>query len=252
MLEPAGMIGNRNFTLPDLTALYSKPYDEAVERWRAIGAIDKAAHILEMARDYKGEIESVLEVGCGTGAVMQNLRMSCFGSRFVGLEIGSERSKPKSPLDTGIEIKGFDGITLPYPDESFDLVYASHVLEHVLDVRGFLKEMRRVTQRMVFVEVPCELHLRVSMRTLQETLNIGHINAYTPESFALTLETSGLRIKDLKLFEHSLAFHQFHSNKAKALAKSFIRRSFLSVSKRLASRLFTYHCAALCEKGPLI
>jgi SAM-dependent methyltransferase len=246
------MITSRNFTLPDLVALYSEPYDEAMDRWRAIGAIDKASHILEMTRDHKGKIESVLEVGCGTGAVLQNLRMSGFGSRFVGLEIGSERSERKSSLATGIEIKGFDGITLPYPDESFDLVYASHVLEHVLDERGFLKEMRRVARRIVFVEVPCELHLRVSMRTLQETLNIGHINAYTPESFALTLETSGLRIKDLKLFEHSLAVHQFHSNKAKALAKSLIRRSFLTVNKRLASRLFTYHCAGLCEMGPLI
>jgi SAM-dependent methyltransferase len=246
------MINKQNFTLPDLVALYSKPYDEAMERWRAIGAIDKAAHILEMTRDYKGEIESVLEVGCGTGAVLQNLKMYGFRPRFVGLEIGSERSTRKPSLDTGIEIKGFDGITLPYPDESFDLVYASHVLEHVLDERGFLKELRRVARRIVFVEVPLELHLRVSMRTLQETLDIGHINAYTPESFALTLETSGLRIKNFKLYDHSLAVHQFHSNKARALVKSLIRRSFLTVSKRLASRLFTYHCAALCEKGPLI
>jgi hypothetical protein len=45
------MINKQNFTLPDLVALYSKPYDEAMERWRAIGAIDKAAHILEMTRD---------------------------------------------------------------------------------------------------------------------------------------------------------------------------------------------------------
>lgn len=45
---------------------------------------------------------------------------------------------------TGPDIERIDMMQIPYPDASFDLVVANHVLEHVADYRASLKELSRV------------------------------------------------------------------------------------------------------------
>jgi SAM-dependent methyltransferase len=46
------------------------------------------------------------------------------------------------------------GDDLPFGDDSFDFVFASHVLEHIPDPLGALDEWRRVARRRVVVIVP--------------------------------------------------------------------------------------------------
>jgi ubiquinone/menaquinone biosynthesis C-methylase UbiE len=240
-----------NFNVPDLIELYSRHYDDKMLRWRSLGASDKANNIESMVKSLCGQIKSVLEVGCGSGAVLQELADRRVGWDFKGIEISDERSKSTLERNNAqdITILGYDGKKIPFEDDSFDLVYATHVLEHVTDLRGFLLELRRVARRFIYVEVPCELHLRTSYRALQTTLAIGHINSYTFRSFALTLETSGLRIIRLEVFDHKYEVYRFQSAWWKASAKLALRRSLLALNRKLASHLFTYHAGALCEKS---
>ena len=53
------------------------------------------------------------------------------------------------------DCKVFDGYTIPYDDNAFDLVVLSHVVEHVEHPRKLLYEAKRVA-RYVFIEVPLE------------------------------------------------------------------------------------------------
>jgi len=236
------------FNCPDLKELYSREYDDKMLRWRTIGAIGKAQNIEALAGGAQSSIHSVLEVGCGTGSVLEQLAARKIGAEFTGIEIGIERSKEQER--DGIHIHGFDGKTIPYPDQSFDLVYATHVLEHVLDERGFLAELRRVTRQFLYIEVPCELTMRTTQRSLQGTLNIGHINPYSPESFALRLETSGLVVAGLRIFDHPYAIHRFSSPAWRSIVKMAIRRGLLNLNRSLACQIFSYHCGALCKPGP--
>ncbi len=242
-----------NFTPPSLSKLYSENYDSTMIEWRRLGAIDKSQNIRTLlGRETGAKIETVLEVGCGTGHVLVELARSGFAKNFVGIEIGAERGGEADTAGLPITIQSYDGAAIPFPDSSFDLVYATHVLEHVPDERGFLHQLRRTTRKFVYIEVPLELHIRSSVKHLQHTLQIGHINSYTMESFALTLETSGLKIIDMELFDFSLPRHKFHSSYLKALPKMLLRRTAMSINKRLSSKLFTYHCGALCRPAAML
>jgi SAM-dependent methyltransferase len=240
----------RSFRPPRLEELYARPYTNEALAWRQLGARDKVHNILQVVGDVCEQIRQVLEVGCGTGAVLNALSRT-LGDELVGVDVGPVAREREAP-EPRVRFESYDGTRLPFDDQAFDLVYATHVLEHVVDERGFLRELRRVARRFVYLEVPCELHARTSHGALQQSLEIGHINAYTPESFVLTVETSGLAVRKLDVFDHSYAIHRFHAPAPRALLKTVLRRSLLRLHQGLATRLLTYHVGALCEPAPLI
>ena len=232
------------FTISPHNVHYEGEYSAKEHEWRRICAADKASNLASLlgARS----VTSVLEVGCGTGAVLAAVARLGVGTRHVGVDMAD----PTVHLDDGartFDIQAYDGVRLPFEDASFDLVYSSHVIEHVPNPRGLLDEIRRVARGAIYLEVPCELHVRASRASLQRTLDIGHINAYTPESFKLLVQTSGLRLLDSRLFDHSLDVQAFRISRLKGQLKKAIRGALLSASPLWASRAFTYHFGILCE-----
>ena len=225
---------------------YEGEYSDTEIEWRRVCALDKASNIKTLLG--LRNVATVLEVGCGTGAVLAAVAKLGIGSRHVGVDMAD----PQLHLDNdakGLDILQYDGDRLPFADKSFDLVFASHVIEHVPNPRALLGEMRRVARHFVYAEVPCELHVRADRNSLQRTLDIGHINAYTPESFVLLIQSSELEIYNAQIFDHSLEVQGFRIHKYSASLKKLIRSSLLRISPRWASRIFTYHCSVLC--GPV-
>jgi SAM-dependent methyltransferase len=223
---------------------YEGRYCERVLLGRRLGVADKADHVRELLGE--DSMDSVLEVGCGTGAVLAALRERAVGRSRQGVDL-ADPAKHADLHAADIPMWSYDGHTQPFADRSVDLVLASHVVEHVSEPRRLLAEMSRVAARAIFVEVPCELHLRTTRHELQRMLDIGHINAYTPESFQLLLETSSPQIQRLKIWDHSLAVHSLTSGALRARLKWLLRRGLLRISKTPASRLFAYHCGVLAR-----
>ena len=235
----------QNFELKPHNSHYEGAYDDRELRWRRVCAIDKVQNLRTLMRGTP--VDSVLEVGCGTGAVLAEVARRSVGKQHTGIDMAD----PHMHMDSGaaaLQMLPYDGAAIPFPPDSFDLVYASHVVEHVPDPRGLLAEIFRVSKKLIYVEVPCELHIRTSHRALQSTVDIGHINAYTPESFVILLQTAGLKVAETRLFDHSQAVHSFNTSRFRGAVKGLIRGALLSISPVLASRTFTYHCGALCTK----
>jgi SAM-dependent methyltransferase len=214
-----------------------------------LGARDKASNLEKMIGAASSGITSVLEVGCGTGAVLSEVKRRGIGTVDTGVDLAD----PSTHLDPGavdLNLIPYDGVKLPFPDKSFDLVYASHVLEHVPHERGFLSDLARVSRGLIYIEVPCELTVRATQEALQPGLDIGHINPYTPASFALTLATSEAQPVALELFDHSYDVHAFNSSPIKAKVVMALRRSLLKAAPAIAPHVFVYHCGAVCQPTP--
>ncbi|WP_439814243.1 class I SAM-dependent methyltransferase [Zavarzinia sp. CC-PAN008] len=232
-----------------LNAHYDGEYTPRMLEWRRLGAIDKVRNLVELMGPRLANVRSVLDVGCGTGAVLSELKRAVpHLQQAVGVDL-ADPDAHRDPAAAAMDLRAYDGRVLPFEDNAFDFVYASHVLEHVPDERGFLRELRRVARTWIFLEVPCEINLRTNQVRLQKTLNIGHINSYTPDTFALTLETSELPIDGMEIFDHSVEIHRFNRQALKAYAVIALRRGLLSLSPQVAAKLMTYHCGAVCRSG---
>lgn len=85
----------------------------------------------------------LLEVGCGLGGFLRDAQKR--GWCVVGLE-GSGWAARFTARERGIPVALSLADALPFPDRRFDVVVCHHVLEHLPDPLGALRECRRVCQ----------------------------------------------------------------------------------------------------------
>jgi SAM-dependent methyltransferase len=107
---------------------------------------EKLHHLLRLVAfdGYRGR--SVLEVGCGAGVDLA--RFAKGGARVTGVDLAASAIElaranfAQQGLEGTFEVA--DGEQLPFPDNSFDLVYAHGVVQYTADDRALVDEVRRV------------------------------------------------------------------------------------------------------------
>lgn len=119
------------------------------------GTDNSEACIRRIAREITGS--SVCDVGCGTGALLKRI-----GSenpdvrRLTGVDFA---------IDDAARIEGVEYVSakieeLPFADSEFDTVVCTHVIEHILDYRRAIAELRRIARHRVIIVVPREREYR--------------------------------------------------------------------------------------------
>lgn len=91
-----------------------------------------------LARLPAGANSSLLEIGAGTGAQAAALAAHFTSVTAVDLT-GSSYAAARV-----FAVQDYDGRRLPFADAAFDIVYSSHLLEHVADLAALSDEIRRV------------------------------------------------------------------------------------------------------------
>ena len=88
------------------------------------------------------ENKKVLEVGCGTGLILQEINK--YATEAIGIDISENmldfaREKNLNVINT-------NATKIPFPDKYFDVVCSFKVLAHIEDIDAVLGEMSRITK----------------------------------------------------------------------------------------------------------
>jgi len=130
----------------------------------------------------------VLDLGCGAGDSVDLFRSLEPQVRWTGVDI--ERSpEVANRTRTDAQFVIFDGVHLPFPDASFDLVYCKQVLEHVRRPQALLAEVERVLRQ--------DGWFAGSTSHLEAFHSYSFWN-YTPYGLAVMLEEAGLELIEVR------------------------------------------------------
>jgi ubiquinone/menaquinone biosynthesis C-methylase UbiE len=125
---------------------YTLGYGEATHQWmRQRTAATHAKFLLP----HISAGMRVLDCGCGAGSITLGLAEAAAPGEVIGIDVEPvqiERAQSLAAAQgaTNVQFKVADITCLPFPDASFDAVFAHAVLYHLADPHHALKECRRV------------------------------------------------------------------------------------------------------------
>jgi len=122
----------------------------------------------------------------------------------IGYRGGDPHAVPITENAIGIELDypGYDGVHLPFPDESQDTILAGHVLEHIPVFEPVLRDWYRVLRIGGFmVLILPHRHLFERVCDLPSRWNGVHTRFYTPASLLAEVESAlpvnGFRVRHM-------------------------------------------------------
>lgn len=102
------------------------------------------------------EFGKIVDVGCGTGYVLDFIKKNIPNnlSSFTGIDFQIDSNMlVEMPEVNFIE---HDILELPFADSYFDTVICTHTIEHILDIRAVILELRRICAKRLIIVVPRE------------------------------------------------------------------------------------------------
>lgn len=215
--------------------------------WRELSARDKASNVIDLwARAGEPKAPRVADIGCGEGALIAELARRGFGAEYVGFEIstsGVEAARKRTfARPTTIEL--YDGTRAPVADGAFDMAVLSHVVEHVENPRGLLREAARIA-KYVFVEVPLELHARTP-RDFAWT-DLGHVNLYSPLVIRQLVQSIGATVLAEQVTCPCREAMVFGREGLRSELRYVVMTSVLKVWPALACQLWSFHGSLLAR-----
>jgi len=145
------------------------------------------------------KLDSILDVGCGEGITLFNFEKEGIGKKLYGIDYSDDALKIGKKIHPHLNLRKGDIYDIKEKDNSFDLVMATEVLEHLEDPQKALKELIRVSKKYVMLSVPNEpFFIGANLMRGKHLKGFGnhpeHINHWTFFSFRKFLQKNNLTI----------------------------------------------------------
>ena len=108
----------------------------------------RTRHFNRDIKDFSKFVSSddrILDIGCGNGRLLDAIKKR--RPAYIGLDVSKKLINIAKENYPNGNFQVFDGLTIPFPDDYFDKVFAIRVLHHIPSKefrQKFLKEIRRV------------------------------------------------------------------------------------------------------------
>ena len=159
-----------------LRAVYSKIVDEALSQ----------------------PFTSVLDVGCGTGALMLMIQERLPNAKLFGIDISEEMIKvAKAKLGSKADLRVSDSENLPFESGSFDLVLCTFSFHHHPNAEAVFKGFRSLLARngrLIMADPLAPMPLRQVMNMLIPFRKDGTVRYYSKREMYVLAESAGLSI----------------------------------------------------------
>lgn len=213
-----------------------------INEYKQMDAIEATHPWFEAKRVYLGKILKkfagsgrVLDVGCGTGAVLDFLKNK--GYDAVGIDNSPEAIRFCE--DKNLSVKLSSGDKIPFEDGSFDVVLALDVLEHISDDLAAVNEIKRVLKPGGFFICTVPAH---QFLWSKHDEFLQHVRRYGKNGLIRTLRDGGLDPKFITYLHSAiflpLAFSRTLKNILRVKEKSSEVRKMNAVAATILRSLY--------------
>ena len=159
----------------------------------------------------------MLDVGCGEGRHIFGVMQNYPDIKCIGLDMDKDSLNKaeegyeyfESISNAGVDFLKGSAYSLPFPNNSFDLVVCSEVLEHLHEYNDAVKEIHRVLKPggKFYASVPASWPERICWILSKDYQNQpgGHLRVFNQYKLVSEIKNSGFK------FLSSEKFHSIHS-----------------------------------------
>jgi len=135
--------------------------------------------------------KKILDIGCFLGYGENRIYLEASEIIAIDSDINALKFACKNRKFPNVKFQKVDAKKLPYPNNTFDIVIASQLIEHICpkDINVFLSEVKRVLIKggLFFVITP---NRKFRLLPFQKPFNPEHYQEFTAESLLKTLKTT--------------------------------------------------------------
>jgi len=159
----------------------------------------------------------MLDVGCGEGRHIFGVMQDYPDMRCIGLDMDKDSLNKaeegyeyfESISNVGVNFLKGSAYSLPFPNNSFDLIVCSEVLEHLHEYNDAVREIHRVLKPggKFYASVPASWPEKICWRLSKDYQNQpgGHLRIFNQKELVSEIKNAGFK------FLSSEKFHSIHS-----------------------------------------
>lgn len=140
-----GLFLERGFALQAVAPMLTRLREKLLEYHHQGVRVPRGERLVASLANHLGSVDSLLDVGCGDGAYTVGLARAIGADKVVGVDV---HLRPAAQ----IEVVPYDGLHLPFPDQSFGAVTLIDVLHHCGDPLAVMREAIRVARVAVAIK----------------------------------------------------------------------------------------------------